>query len=639
MFAEICSMIEPLEPPSEAPASLAFGRFQVVPHRREFHCAGQPIKLGGRAFDVLMALIDAKGTVVSKDALLARVWPDRVVEENNLQGHISALRAALGPERGLIRTVSGRGYQFTGEIRVLLAPAGGRGCTRHQVTPDEVPPPTNLCEPVSELFGRDDELREILRHAAAHRLITLTGPGGIGKTRLALAVASQLGSNFLDGVWVAEFSPLADPNRVPVTIAAAVGLEVDAGEITAQRLARALSGRKLLLVLDTCEHVITAAAAVADTILRASPMVRIIATSREPLRADGEQVYSVPPLAVPASDDEDPWQHGAVRLFLARSRASGTRVFEDRRAAAVVAAICRRLDGLPLAIELAAGHVAGLGIDELAARLHGRFQLLTGGWRTALPRHQTLRATLDWSYRLLTEPERVVLRGLAVFAGGFSLEAARAVATLSNLTALEVVEGLSNLIAKSFVAAKVDGTSPRYWLFDTTRAYALEKLLESGERQRMARRHAEYFRDFFERLKSDRDSWPTTERLTDPINEIDNLRAALDWAFSPDGDTAIAMALTAASVGLGVHLSPLERVPRSDRAGDLQFATGPCRRGLFGAGIALAEQGNIGRPAASFSDGRGGSRSRGAIVGARGGDLESKEVAARVHRSTQLRAA
>jgi DNA-binding winged helix-turn-helix (wHTH) protein len=283
---------------SEAPASVAFGRFRVSPHRRELLADGRPIKLGGRAFDVLIALIEARGAVIDKDVLMARVWSDRTVEENNLQAQISALRAAFGAERKLIRTVSGRGYQFTGEIRSLPANPDERAAAG-AAEPKSALPSTNLPESISELIGRDDELREILSLAAAHRLVTLTGPGGIGKTRLALAVARRLLPEFADGVWLAEFSPLSDPGLVPATVAAAVGLELGGGEVSARRVAQALADRRLLLVLDTCEHAIAAATVMAEAVLRAGSATRIIATSREPLRAEGEQIYPVPPLGVP----------------------------------------------------------------------------------------------------------------------------------------------------------------------------------------------------------------------------------------------------------------------------------------------------------------------------------------------------
>src|SRR6266566_619556 len=334
---------------SETSAAVAFGRFLVLPRRRELLADGQPVTLGGRAFDVLLALIEARGAVITKDA--------------------------------------------------------------------SVVPMTNLPEPLSELIGRDDEIGEALNLAAAHRLVTLTGAGGIGKTRIALALARELLPHFADGVWVAEFSPLSDPGLVPATVAAALGLEPGGGAISVQRVAQMLTGRRLLLVLDTCEHVIDGTATLAETVLRAGSTVHILATSREPLQVEGEWIFPVPPLAVPvenADNQDDPLQYGAVRLFIERARAAVPHFAPDRRAAALIAAICRRVDGRPLAIELAASRVATLGIEELATRLEDRLQLLTSGRRTALPRHRTLRATLDWSYELLAEPERVLLRGLAI---------------------------------------------------------------------------------------------------------------------------------------------------------------------------------------------------------------------------------
>jgi len=340
------------------------------------------------------------------------------------------LRMALGADRDLVRTVSGRGYQFIGEVRRVPRADGNAGADAVATKPASVVPMTNLPEPLSELIGRDDEIGEALNLAAAHRLVTLTGAGGIGKTRIALALARELLPHFADGVWLAEFSPLSDPGLVPATVAAALGLEPGGGEISVQRVAQMLTGRRLLLVLDTCEHVIDGTAALAEAVLRAGSTVHILATSREPLQVEGEWIFPVPPLAVPvenADSQDDPLQYGAVRLFIERARAALPHFAPDRRDVALIAAICRRVDGIPLAIELAASRVAMLGIEELATRLEDRLQLLTSGRRTALPRHRTLRATLDWSYELLAEPERVLLRGFAIFAGRFSLEAGCAV--------------------------------------------------------------------------------------------------------------------------------------------------------------------------------------------------------------------
>jgi predicted ATPase len=292
-------------------------------------------------------------------------------------------------------------------------------------------------------------------------------------------------------------------------------------------VAQAFADRRLLLVLDTCEHVIAAAAAMAEAVLGAGAALHIIATSREPLRAGGEWVYPVQPLAVPAVDvaaDDDPLRYGAVRLFIERARAAEPHFAPDRRLIAIIAAICRRLDGIPLAIELAAARAAALGIEALTARLDDRFRLLTGGRRMAPPRHQALRATHDWSYELLAKPERVILQRLAVFAGPFSLEAAAAVAASPELSVPDVIEGLLGLVAKSLVVAEGEGAVARYRLLDTTRAYALEKLGESGERQQLGRRHAEYYRELFERAEAELEARPAAEWVADYGRQIDNAR-------------------------------------------------------------------------------------------------------------------
>jgi predicted ATPase/DNA-binding winged helix-turn-helix (wHTH) protein len=551
-----------MDPVSETSAIVEFGRFRILPHRRELLADGRPIRIGGRAFDVLLALIEAHGAVVGKDALMRRVWPNRVVEENNLQAQISALRGAFGADRELIRTIAGRGYQFSGEIRVLSSGRYARSVAGStSVEPVSARASTNLPEPVSELIGRDGELQAILSLAAVHRLVTLTGAGGIGKTRLARETARELLPEFADGVWVAELAPLSDPNHVPATVAEAVGLELAAGAVSADRVANALGAKQLLLVLDNCEHVIDAAARMAEALLRTNPAARIIATSQEPLRAEGEWIYLVPPLEVPtagAENGDDILQYSAIRLFVARACAAEPHFSPDRHGASAIAAICRRLDGIPLAIELAAARAAALGIEELASRLDDRFQLLTGGRRTALPRHQTLRATLDWSYELLSEIERGVLRRLAIFPGCFELEAASAVVANTDITRSDVVDGVANLVTRSLVSADVDDTVARYRMLDTTRAYALEKLSESDEYLTVARRHAEYYRDCFEHAAVEWETRPTAEWLADYGHQTEDVRVALDWAFSPSGDPSIGVALTAAAIPLWMHLSLME---------------------------------------------------------------------------------
>jgi len=540
---------------SDALAMVEFGRFAVLPHRRVLIADGRPIELGGRAFDVLMALIEARGTVLSKDDLIGRVWPGRVVEENNLQVQIATLRKALGAERDLIRTVAGYGYQFTGQIH-----SAGT-----DPSPGSLSPATNLPEPVSELIGRDAELGKVAQLVKAHRLVTLVGAGGIGKTRLGLEVARGLRPRFGDGVWLAELGPLSDPELVPVSVATALGITLASGTLSAERVAAALGTRQVLLVLDNCEHLIEAAARVADALLRASSDAHVMATSREPLRVPGEYLHRVPALEVPAEGLEqgtDLLQAGALRLFVARARAADPGFSLDPHGAPTAAGICRRLDGIPLAIELAAARAPALGVEVLAARLDDRFTLLTGGHRTALPRHRTLRATLDWSYELLPEAERVVLRRLGVFSGGFTIESASAVTSGAEIAAEDVIDHVANLVGKSLVIADTAGATADYRLLETMRVYALEKLSDSGELEPMARRHAEYYRVVFERAEGERQTLSTADWLATYGHQIDNLRAALDWAFSGRGDADTGVALTVAAVPLWTHLSLMQECRR-----------------------------------------------------------------------------
>jgi len=519
---------------SEASASFEFGRFRIFPRRREVLADGRPIELGGRAFDVLVVLIEANGAVVSKNELMSRVWPGRIVEDNNLHAQIKALRKAFS-DHGLIRTIVGRGYQFRGEVR---ARRSSQSEAAEPGTASEIsgPPraPTNLPAPTSDLIGREVAIEEVIGLMADHRFVTLTGTGGIGKTRLGLEVARHLLPQFADGVWIAELAALSDPQLVPITVATAFGLELISGVVSPERIAAALGSKQIMLVLDNCEHVIDAAAEMVEALLHANPTARVIATSREPLRAESEHLYRVSPLAVPAEDAqalEDLLRHGAVALFVARAQEADPYFSPDRQTATAIAAICRRLDGIPLALELAAARVSTLGMQALAARLDDCFSLLTEGRRTALRRHQTLRATLDWSYELLAESERLVLRHVSIFTGVFTLAGASAVVGSANMLASDVVDGVANLAAKSLITADVSGAAVHYRLLETTRAYAREKLAELGELERAARRHAEYYLDLCEQAEGEWQTRPGAEWLADYGRQIDNVRAALDWAF------------------------------------------------------------------------------------------------------------
>ena len=348
-----------------------------------------------------------------------------------------------------------------------------------------------------QLIGRDVVLEEVLRLAADHRLVTLTGVGGIGKTRLGLEAAQRLRVLFSDDVGFVELSSLANPDLVPITVAIALGLTFSDASMAPERVATALGSKHVLLMLDDCEHSIEAAVRMVEALLRSTPLVCVLAISQEPLRVEGEWVYQVPPLEVPPEDvatREGLLKAGAVQLFMARARDAEPQFSPDKRIAAI-AAICRRLDGIPLAIELAAARTAALGVEDLAARLDGRFKLLTGGRHTALALHETLRATLDWSYELLPATERVVLRRLSVLAGSFTREAASAIAAGGAIADSDVLDYVTNLVAKALITADAARAVLHYRFQHPIRAYATEKLNESGEFRELARRHAEYQRE------------------------------------------------------------------------------------------------------------------------------------------------
>jgi predicted ATPase/DNA-binding winged helix-turn-helix (wHTH) protein len=481
------------QPAAPVKRTFSFGRFRLVLHRRELFENGIPVAIGNRALDVLIALIEANGELVTKDELFNRVWPGTVVEENCLQFQISTIRKLLGDHRGFIRTIFGRGYRFIAEISTSVGQASaapeiqsasiGRRCDASR---------TNLPARTLNLIARDASLADVANLVSVNRLVTLVGPGGVGKTHLGVELARTLLPDFADGVWIAELGTISDPALVLPAIGTALGL-ADGGAISPERLIGSIGSKQLLLVLDDCGHVIDAAARIVEMCLHAISMLKIIAISQEPLRSEGECVYRVPPLDVPADgirDTAEIFRHGAVKLFVTRMQALEPRLPMDARVAFLAGKICRRLDGMPLAIELAASRAATLGLDGLIARLDDQFNLLIDGRRTAPARHQTLRATLDWSYGLLAEPERVVMRRLAFFADPFTMDQACAIASSDDLTELDVVHCVARLVAKSLVIAGVDGQPIHYSFLQTTRAYARERLAAAGEEEEIGRRLA-----------------------------------------------------------------------------------------------------------------------------------------------------
>jgi predicted ATPase/class 3 adenylate cyclase len=417
--------------------------------------------------------------------------------------------------------------------------------------------PNNLPQQISTFIGRDEETAEVKRLLARSRLLTLVGIGGIGKTRLALQAAADAHDAYPDGVWFVELASIADPLLVPSSVAQVLSVQERAGTELAQTLANHLKTRRLLLVLDNCEHMIAACAALAASFLEAAPEIRILASSREPLQIAGEQIYVVPPLSLPAADAdlESLAASEAVQMLVERIRLLEPRFVVTERQAAAVTSICTRLDGIPLALELAAGRAHSLSIDEINLRLKDRFKLLTGGSRSALPRQQTLRATLDWSYELLAESERSVFNRLAIFSGGFTLESASFVASDETIDEFTVVDLLSHLVARSLVVADTNPTGNRYRLLETTRTYALGKLAAAGEEASIARRHAQHFCDRFARAADDWMGTPDADWRATYLPERDNVRAALNWALDAGGDRAIGIALAGASGPMWTEMS------------------------------------------------------------------------------------
>ncbi|MFO1308394.1 MAG: tetratricopeptide repeat protein [Burkholderiales bacterium] len=392
--------------------------------------------------------------------------------------------------------------------------------------------PNNLAQQVTSFVGRERELAEVTRLLGTARLITLLGAGGIGKTRLAMHVAADVMDAYPDGVWFVDLAPLVDSRLVPQAVASVLGVKEDVGSTIAEALVRYVKDKRILLVLDNCEHLLHACAEIAGLLLRAGAQLRILAASREPLRVAGETSYHVPALAVPDArgrpTPDDLAHYEATRLFVDRATAALPTFRATAENAPAIADVCRRLDGIPLAIELAAARVSALPVDRIAARLSDRFRLLTGGDQTAMPRQQTLRAMIDWSHDLLAEAERALLRRLSVFAGGWTLEAAEAVCAGAGLDEADVLDLLSRLVDKSLVAMVADGT--RYRLLETVREYARAKLDESGESDDVRTRHLHHYLALAEAARPELNGPRQAEWLDRLDVERENLLAAHAWA-------------------------------------------------------------------------------------------------------------
>ncbi|CDG82790.1 transcriptional regulatory, C terminal family protein [Janthinobacterium agaricidamnosum NBRC 102515 = DSM 9628] len=507
------------------------------------------LRLGSRAMDLLLILLERAGEIVDKNELLAVVWPDSVVDDATLRVHLAALRKVLGDGRDgqrYITTIPGRGYGFLAPLSVI----------GQQFSPLSAPEPRhNLPVLLTRVIGRSDTITAMANNLLQLRLLCIVGPGGIGKTSVAVALAGRVLRRYADGICFVDLAPLAEGHLVPSALATALGIALPAHDPMPGLLAH-LRQRHMLIVLDNCEHVIDAAAWLADALLKGAPLVHIIATSREPLRIASEhlqrlQALELPPVNV-LPDAAAARHYASVQLFCERCAAVLDNFVLRDADVAIVADICRKLDGIPLALELAAGRIDHFGLHELSRQLNDCFRLLTRGPRNAPARHQTLRATLDWSYRLLDDEERSVLQVLSVFKNSFRMESAAAVA------GREVFDAVSDLAAKSLVSIEFSDDTVYYRLLDTTRAYAAQQLAASPLYAAVSRRYAEHCGELAQTIHAD---W---ERLPAPLwtscygRHVDDVRAAIDWAFGAPGNAVLGIGLTIAARTLFYQLSLMD---------------------------------------------------------------------------------
>lgn len=529
-----------------------FGEYRFLPRRQMLLRGESPLRVGARALDLLHILIENQGELVSKSAMMEFAWPNIYVHESNLKVNIAALRRALpqdGGELPYIVTVPGRGYRFAAPVRLetgaARTPAASSNANVGKRLPD-----------APDLVGRDHDIAELTAAVAERGFVTIAGPAGVGKTSVALAAARQMESRFGDGVCFVDFATIDDPDLVCAAIAAALGSAMDLIDLLAG-IVESLRNTRRLLILDNCEHVLPAAALTAERIRLALPAIGIIATSRVPLGSPTETIYRLQPLRCPAEDlpvdSAGAMAFSAVELFVARAKQAAGYQLSDVDAPAV-ANICRRLDGIPLAIELAAPRLKTSDPATLLGHLRESFALLNYGPRTAPLRHQALQATLDWSYRLLSEDEAMLLRLLSVFAGSFTPEDVLGVAGGSPGN---VAAGLETLALKSLVSqATTDGQS-HYRLLDATRSYAGERLRAAGEHHCACQGYALYLRSLFERAEAEWTWRPREDWVASYGRRANDLRKAIDWAFGPDGDRETGLRLTVAAIPLWDELSSI----------------------------------------------------------------------------------
>jgi predicted ATPase/DNA-binding winged helix-turn-helix (wHTH) protein len=536
---------------------LTFGPFELVRSRKLLLQNGRPVRLGSRAIDLLMVLVERAGEVVGKNELIAHVWPNTIVEENNLRVHLTALRKCLGagqPGARYIINVAGRGYSFVAPVaRAQGSPA--------RLASSQAPIPGNLPAAISRPIGRTLAVDTVAHLLGGHRLVTVIGHGGIGKSTVAVAAAEQIGDSFPAGVFFTDLTAIFDPAHIPATLASAIGTSVPVADPVASLMMH-VRDAQLLLLVDNCEHLIADVAEVAARLLRGSSRLRILATSREPLQVDGEQVYQLSSLESPGEAGlptaAEAMTFPAVQLFAERATNGFENFAVTDANAALIARICRRLDGVPLAIEIVAARAGLVGVHALDLGEEDAEILAARGRRTAAARHRSLRATLDWSYRHLTDAEQKVFMRLAVFRGWFTAPAAVAVVSDGQIDEGSALEALMSLVGKSLVATEISDQDFRYRLLHVTRLYAAEHLQMAGDAQAAWHRHGEFLCGFLERAILELATQSRSRWLQIHQSSIEDIRAVMEWAFGPHGDALLGARLTAAAGTFGFQAALIE---------------------------------------------------------------------------------
>ena len=517
-----------------------FGAIEIRPASRELLVGGAAAAIGGRAFDVLVALVERRDRVVTKNELLDLAWPGLVVEENNLQAQVSSLRRVLGAKA--IATIPGRGYRFTlSEDTSLRTAMPATASTKFDELRRGMPRLSNA------LLGREDELAALDRLLDQHRLVTIAGAGGIGKTSLAVAAAEQRLPKMRDGILWVDLAPIRDPALVPAAVAKALQVQAAPGADVTPSLLAAVGTLQLLVVIDTAEHVLDAVAQLVEAML-AAPDVKMLVTSRSTLKLKVERVMRLAPLGIPdpGVGIDEARAFGAIALLDERVKALDPRFALGDGNLGYAIEVCRHLDGIALAIELAAARVPVLGMARLAERIGQRFRMLSSSSPTLPTRQQTLQAALDWSYELLSPDEQKAFRRLAVFPSDFSLEIATAVVGDEAVDEWGAIDAIAALVDHSLVEVDA-GSVPRYRLLETARAYAA--LRNSPEETRSAQRAlADALLELFEKAEIESWSWTESEWLAAYGRELESMRAALDWTMA--NERALAIALLGASRAL-----------------------------------------------------------------------------------------